>query len=188
MTKIIYIHGFKGSYQSDKVQYLKDAFPDADVYGFPVPEKAQDAYLEIDKQLMDAFATDSDVILVGTSLGGFWAQFFANKYALKSVIINVCVAPHISLAEFVGTERAEGWTTADADAYYSFFQHQRAPEYPCVVLLEEGDELFESKFTATLYPTAKVHLLPGGNHRFTNYPKMVEAVQQLKNNEILPIT
>lgn len=188
MTKIIYIHGFKGSYQSDKVQYLKDAFPDADVYGFPVPEKAQEAYLEIDNQLMDAFAVDSDVILVGTSLGGFWAQYFANKYALKSVLINVCQVPYVSLKLLTNTDRAGDFAEKDAEAYEAFC-NDFFPQYPCVVLLEEGDELFNSKLTAELYKNhAKVELLPGGNHRFTNYPKMVEAVQQLRNNEVLPIT
>jgi predicted esterase YcpF (UPF0227 family) len=184
MTEIMYIHGFKGNHQSDKVQALHNAFPDCTVTSFPIPEKASEAFHTIWGQIINS--KSADIILVGTSLGAFWAHYFADRFILKSVLMNPCIDPANQLLDLVGTPRAVGFTAEDAEEYADYKIDLTQPHYQRTVLLEEGDEIFSSRVTAEIYKDiAKVVMIPGGNHRFTSYDRMVQEVRELKNQEIL---
>jgi hypothetical protein len=43
-----------------------------------------------------------DVILVGTSMGGFWANWAAARKGLKAVIINPAITPRKTLTKSIG--------------------------------------------------------------------------------------
>ena len=56
--------------------------------------------------LFDEFSLNKDenVYLIGSSLGGFYSLYLANKYDLKAVLINPAVNPAGSLDRYEGVD------------------------------------------------------------------------------------
>lgn len=98
----IYFHGFGSSAQSDKVDRLKNS--GYDVYSFDIdPDPAisiPKLIGEIDKVLVEAHPDNVDLVMIGTSLGGWYASKIADLYHAKAIIINPCYDPKIFLKKY----------------------------------------------------------------------------------------
>lgn len=88
--KVIYFHGWKSSPNSDKVKYLSEFF---DVISPAIPEDYNTALSELDELVK----LHPDAILVGTSLGGYWANTMAQRWMMTSCIINPSCQPNKTL-------------------------------------------------------------------------------------------
>ena len=89
---IIYFHGYASSPTSDKVTELRKHF--SEVHAFPIdvdPDKSL-PYLEdeIDHVFASTINSDKPLIFVGTSLGAWYAGYFAKLYHAPAVLINPC--------------------------------------------------------------------------------------------------
>ena len=91
---MIYIHGFRSSPMTEKGQVFKRIFPGITLATYDTLHP-DIGYQQLDRIIHDALATRP--ILIGSSLGGFWAYQFAKKYALKCVLLNPCMAPEKTL-------------------------------------------------------------------------------------------
>ena len=70
MAKIIYIHGFRSTGDSEKAKQLKAAFPNHTVVAPNLSASPKQAI----QQLHNIISSDiQSTIVVGTSLGGFYA-------------------------------------------------------------------------------------------------------------------
>src|SRR5205823_9137840 len=83
---ILYLHGFNSSPHSHKAQVMGGYMAErglAAQFACPaLPPLACDAIHEIEK-----FALDRRVCLLGSSLGGFYATYLADKHGAKAVLI-----------------------------------------------------------------------------------------------------
>ena len=100
MTTIIYLHGFASVGNSAKSQAISAAFPDTTVIAPDLPVDP-DQVIEIVTGLVDdALKTHPralPLIFVGTSLGGFWANYFAHQYHARAVLVNPSLQPSQTL-------------------------------------------------------------------------------------------
>jgi len=87
--KYVYLHGFNSAYDpvAVKVQALR-AIGEAE----GVTYNTSNAYPRIFAELSEQIPRD-EVVLVGTSLGGFWAAEMAKHFGMPSVIINPAIEP-----------------------------------------------------------------------------------------------
>ena len=92
MKFIVYFHGYGSSPKSDKVDRIKSILPDSEVYAFPID-------INHDVASPD-FYTESETIFIGTSLGAWWAAKMADKFGVRSVLINPCYDPVSSLEKY----------------------------------------------------------------------------------------
>ena len=102
--KIIYLHGFNSDENSNTVISLKKIFNDliGISYDYIIPDLAHEKI----KNTIDAvLKIDKEIILVGTSLGAFWANYFAQKYLLKCVLVNPSLYPWVSLTRCIGVNK-----------------------------------------------------------------------------------
>lgn len=189
MATIIYLHGFGSNNQTEKVGFLKEAFPGHRVVAPNIPARAMEAYLTIDKFIeAELERTAGQVILVGTSLGGFWARMFAAKSNLDSVVMNPSLNPVVTLKRYAGGKnncRVEGWTEADAEAYAQL-PVQLVNKCRGTILLEEGDEILDSFATFNKYEhTDETILIPGGEHRFVNLDILQEKIREIVGDAVV---
>lgn len=100
MATIIYLHGFASVGNSAKSQAIRAAFPDTTVIAPDLPVDP-DQVIEIVTGLVDdALKTHPQalpLIFVGTSLGGFWANYFAHQYHARAVLVNPSLMPSDTL-------------------------------------------------------------------------------------------
>ena len=83
----IYIHGFGGSGEGVKAKLFREYFKDKKE-GFIAPSLSYIPELVIKtlEELIESY--NSDVTLIGSSLGGYYAIYLSQKYSLKTVLLN----------------------------------------------------------------------------------------------------
>jgi predicted esterase YcpF (UPF0227 family) len=101
---IIYIHGFKSSGDNDKSNELKKYFskygPKVNIISPTLSANPKEAVNTLSSIIK---STKGNVIVVGTSLGGFYALYCAARFDVPAFVINPSLEPHKSLSKDVGS-------------------------------------------------------------------------------------
>jgi hypothetical protein len=129
--QILYIHGYNGSPNGQKVEMIKLAYPKAKVIALQHDSIPAHVF-----GLLDPIASNLDIledVIIGNSLGGFWANFFSLRYQLPSLLINPVVSPVTTLHR-LGCDFARDYAT-----YEQLIKLDKIS--PRSVLLAEDDEV-----------------------------------------------
>jgi predicted esterase YcpF (UPF0227 family) len=125
-------------------------------------------------------------MLIGSSLGGFWACQFARKYALKCVLLNPCMHPEVTLKHYI--DRVENMYTGEQGDMHENdllkYEQYRLGGKPaqCVVLHEKGDELIPyQESVANFEGKAKLLLIEGGSHSFEHLDIAIREIEALRS-------
>jgi predicted esterase YcpF (UPF0227 family) len=101
--KIIYLHGFASAGNGAKAQALGARFGAAAVVSPDLPIDPREV-----RQLVDGIIRanrDVPLLLVGTSLGGFYASYFSQRWNLPCVLVNPSVFPSQTVGRRVGVHK-----------------------------------------------------------------------------------
>lgn len=96
MATILYLHGFASAGAGPKVDALREAFPDHAVLAPDIPTDLVQAQALLDGVVRKI--TSYPVIAVGTSLGGFWANYLAQVYDMPAILVNPSTEPAVTMA------------------------------------------------------------------------------------------
>ncbi len=157
--KILYIHGYNGTPHGEKYDRLRQCFPEAEILA-PQHDNIPSHVFH----LLDGIASGLDPLndlIVGTSLGGFWANFFSLRYGVRAVLLNPVVSP---------VKRLNFRDCSYAADYAAFEQrddsHQRPPT---IVLLAEDDDVLPYREAFDHFSAAcDVRILRSGGHRLND--------------------
>ena len=169
----IYFHGYGSNCDTPKVQQLKSAFPKDTVHAFniDVDPRISIPHLQkcIDNILLTDPNSDEKLVLVGTSLGAWYASRIGKLYAARRIMINPAMSPSTSLKRYgVSDEICSQYDElVDADGTY---------------ILAEGDEVFDSLQTLNEVESigGKVLMVPGHDHRFAGQI-FIDSVKKILN-------
>ncbi len=178
---ILYLHGFCSSPASWKSRLLGDEMARRGLGEHfvcpslsPVPAQAM---ADVSRLIE---AANGQVTLVGSSLGGHYANHLAEKYGLNAVVINPAVVARLDLNLFLGEHAnfhsGERFTfTAEHAAQ---LLEQVAPPTPprYWVMLEEGDEVLDWRQARDFYADCRQTVLPQGDHSFTRFPQFISQI------------
>jgi hypothetical protein len=184
-NSLIYLPGFNSGPQSEKSAQLKLQFPQLAVASYD-SWNPDNGYRQIDALFRPDL--DKNLVLIGSSLGGFWAYQFAKKYGLKCVLLNPCMSPEITLKPFIGAvenmySKKKGVLKPEYLLRYSVYRFSGGAQ--CTVLHEKGDELIPYRESVENFAgQAKLVLLEGGSHRFVNVQRAIEEIKALQSAPI----
>ena len=176
---ILYIHGFASCGDSSKSRLLKQAFGAHNLLAPDIPVEP-DAAMAFLSSLMER----GDItLLVGSSLGGFYATALSARYGIGAVLINPSCHPFQTLVPHVGTNTF--WCSGESFEWKSGYLLQlarmaetmRLPDSEVLVLLQTGDEVLDWRVAAEVYREYEVVVEEGGNHRFENLGEYVERIR-----------
>ncbi len=179
---ILYLHGFASCGDSNKTKVLKTYFGEKEVLAPDLPVNPHKALSVARKIIIDH---DIDLI-IGSSLGGFYASNLTETMGVKSVLINPSVQPFITLAPFVGTNQywCSGedfeFTKEDLSALFEYAIGAPADPKRYLLLLQTGDEVLEYKKALEKYKDSKCIVEEGGNHRFENLEIYLEEIKEFR--------
>lgn len=183
MSAILYVHGFASDGNSQKVAALKEAFPEREVMAPKFSHRAQETAAKLLQVIDDLLARHhGDVILVGTSMGGFWANWAAARKGLRAVVINPAITPSTTLAIGIGQViDGEAWTQSDCDAYKSVEADiELKDRAPYVVLPARNDDFIPYEPTVRMFEgKAQIVQYADGGHRFDKYDEICRHVRQI---------
>ncbi len=181
---LLYIHGFNSSARSGKAVEL-GAWLDqrglGEAYICPdLPHRPGEAIRLLDDLIA---SSRSPVKLIGSSLGGFYATFLAEKHGLKAILVNPCVSCHRKLAEMVGQVQ-KNWHSGEE---YLFTAEHVAELSACAVaaitrperyllLAETGDSVLDYREAVGYYTGAQQIVLAGGDHGFSRFTDYIPAI------------
>ena len=183
MDRILYIHGFASCGDSTKTRLLKQYFGSEKVLSPDVPVVPDEA-LAFLKGVIEENAIR---LLVGSSLGGFYATKLAAEYGIDAVLINPSVHPYRTLAAYVGTNHF--WCSGEPFEWKREYLHQLAriaqalalPQSRLLVLLQTGDELLDYRIAQDVYRDYDVVVEEGGNHRFENLEEHLDRIGRFRS-------
>ncbi len=167
---ILYIHGFGSCGDSNKTRLLKVHFGEDKVLAPDVPVAPEEAMAFLDKLIKEHDIS----MLIGSSLGGFYATALSNTFDINAVLINPSCHPYRTLAPYVGENRY--WCNDETFEWKGEYLMQLAriaetmqlPGTELMVLLQTDDEVLDYKIAAEIYKEYLVIIEEGGNHRFEN--------------------
>ena len=116
--------------------------------------------------------------MAGSSLGGFYATWLAEKYDLRAVLINPAVVAPISLEKYLGPQ-TNLYTHEPFEFTLEHVAQLRALEVPRItpsrylLMVETGDEVLDYRQAVARYAGCRQIVLPGGDHSFTRFPEML---------------
>lgn len=180
---ILYLHGFASCGNSTKTKLLKDYFGKENVVAPDLPVDTVEA-ISLIKRLI--FEHDVDM-LIGSSLGGFYASFFCELYGLKTVLINPSTQPFVTLAPYVGINHywcsgeAFDFTRDHLNALFEFSVGQLKDPKHYLVLLQTGDEVLDYKKAQDKYEGTALFIEQGGNHRFENLDEHLKRIKEFRD-------
>lgn len=178
---LIYIHGYNSSPESSKAQLLKaklealgrgEEFIAPALSHSPAQAAAQ----------LDALATGNPgATLVGSSLGGYYATYIAEKHGLKAVLLNPAVRPYELLAQHIGRQRNfhtndEYDFTAQHVAELRALEVDRIDPGRYLLIAATGDEVLDYRAAVARYRGCRQTVIDGGNHGLSDFGNHVGAV------------
>jgi predicted esterase YcpF (UPF0227 family) len=174
---ILYLHGFCSSPQSWKARALADALAQrglGDRLFCPFLSYVPDeAIAQAEAIIAQA---PGPLTVVGSSLGGFYATWLAEKHDLPAVLINPAVIAPISLEKHLGVQ-SNLHTGETFELTVEHIRQLRALEVPRITssrylsMVETGDEVLDYREAVKRYAGCRQIVLEGGDHSFTRFPE-----------------
>lgn len=177
---ILYIHGFNSSPASAKARQLFGAMTGLGLATrLQVPELHHHPRQAL-AQLEAAIAELGRPLLVGSSLGGYYATFLAERYGLKALLLNPAVAPHRLLAgDYLGPQTnpysGERWLLTEDHGRALAELEVPPPRDPdrYQVWLQRGDQTLDYRRAEAYYRGCTLQIQAGGDHRFQGFAERI---------------
>ncbi len=185
---IVYLHGFNSGATSGKATWLRQNLPDITVLSPTYPSHKADEAPEFLRNYLARVRTqhpqDKKLLLVGSSLGGFWARHLAAELGAGMALINPAMHPETDLLDVVGPNKNEATgeeyvLTAEQVKALARCKHSHCDsKVPTLVLLDEADDVLDYRAAQDYYRgCGKIIVYPGGSHRFDH---MAEALPEIR--------
>ena len=171
--RVIYIHGFNSSDKSHKAVRFGELMAHYDV-DYRVPRLNHEPLQAIIK--LEQLLTPNTVLL-GSSLGGFYATYLSQRYKIPAVVINPAVAPYNLLEPLLGLNY-----NPYQDYHYELNNsHMNALKaltidkikHPKLLYLfqQTGDEVLNFQHAVNYYSQCKQCVEFGGDHSYTGFER-----------------
>lgn len=174
-STIVYIHGYGSSPASDTAVKFKNEFKNEN---FVCPHINHDLDPYTTKKQLDSLATTlkdhDDVVVVGSSMGGFWADYLAVTHGFKTILINPALRPSVTMQRFNAPDK--------------YIQHYKELE----TLVKPHSRHFIVTFYASddeIIPIEHIHqhykkpiILKGETHRLSSMTPVFNMVKKMIGN------
>ena len=180
---LIYLHGFNSSPDSRKAQRLKqymDAHGLGDQYCCPaLPVSGMRAAALIEEEI--ARHPRESITLIGSSLGGFYATYLAERHDLRAVLLNPAIFPHEDLRSYLGVQR-NLYTLKPYELTEEHLRQWDKLYLPTIhpqrylLLVETGDEVLDYRQALEKYKGARQIVIEGGDHSLQSFPEHIPLI------------
>lgn len=189
----IYIHGFNSSPSSVKARllsaYLKTH---ADQGRCVVPALSHwptEAIAQIEALI--AAEQGKPVVLVGSSLGGFYSLYLTEKHSnCTSVLVNPAIYPYRLLAEWLGdnhniyTHEAYTLTRDHLHQLEALAVGELSDPSRYLLLSQTADETLDYREGVEFLQGAPQFIQPGGSHGFDRFEDLIPSIIRFGHGQI----
>jgi predicted esterase YcpF (UPF0227 family) len=187
---ILYLHGFRSSPKSFKARVLQQALTQAgrahELICPQLPASPKEAMALA--LLLAGRHAPHNLSIIGSSLGGFYATWLAERLDVPAVLLNPSVNPLKNLEHHVGVTTA--WHSDEPFEFRREYIDELAalrvekitkPERYFLVAAT-GDEVLDYRDMVAHYAGAKQHVIEGSDHAISEFPQYVDEVLAFCSN------
>ncbi|MGD8587468.1 MAG: YqiA/YcfP family alpha/beta fold hydrolase [Chromatiales bacterium] len=189
---IVYLHGLSSAGSSHKASVLRERLAPIPLVSptYPAHLAAQavhDLSRELARWTAETAALKQPLVLVGSSMGGFYGQFLARRFPIDHlVMINPALRPWKLLKQVVGwhynqpLDQRYFLSSEMVEATRPFRVASVCDGVPTTLLLDQGDELIDWRIAAAIYrDCGELHCFEGGSHAFEHLDEAVEMLARI---------
>jgi hypothetical protein len=188
VSAIVYLHGFRSSPASAKASALGRAIDELPATVRPrhrVPALDHDparAIAQVLALVRDESVDAADLTFVGSSLGGFYATYLAERLGARAVLVNPAMRPFDDLRPYVGvqTNLYTGEAFVVTPAHFDALAALRVPAITrperYFLLVQTGDELLDYREAVAHFRGAWQYVEGGGDHGFQRFEAQIPAI------------
>ena len=187
ILQVVYLHGFRSSPNSSKAKLTGAAIQAKITAGAawqwfcpqlpPSPQGAIDLVLN---HLQNA--KPAQVVIIGSSLGGFYANWLAEHIGCRAVVLNPAVYAARELAPYVGqltqydSNEPFDFKAAYIDELKALQINQISMPERYFLMAAKGDELLDWHEMVRFYTNAHQLVLEGSDHGLSEYSRYLPQV------------
>ena len=184
-THLLYLHGFRSSPQSFKAQRMARAVaaPQRPPHWCcpQLPPSPAQAIAGLRHTVADW--PRARMAVLGSSLGGFYAQLLASELGCPVVLLNPAVHPARDLAAHIGEHPA--WHDPGQRVHFEpgFVDELRTLEAaprphrpPTLAVIAKGDDVLDWREMLAAYGHDRVRLLEGSDHALSDFEALLPEV------------
>lgn len=191
---IIYLHGFKSSALSAKGLLLKQYCEQHSHFQVHLPDLNLPP-LQVLNVVSKLIRQVDYPVLVGSSLGGFYAIQLAAQYAIPTVLINPAMRPWHLFRQLFAAEQmpytvTDQWSLDESQlndlAQLAVLSVPHAAQI--LVLLQQGDEILDAQDARTFFSQSSacstIICETQGNHGMDDFAEKIPMVLQFLSDKI----
>lgn len=189
---MLYLHGFRSSPESSKAQMLAQkmqARGQLDRWSCPALPASPAEALALGKKLAQDLMTKhhadaSELTVVGSSLGGFYAVTLAEQLGCRAVALNPAVYAPRDLASQVGehtqyhTDEPFIFLPEHVDELSAMAAKQITRPERYLLIAATGDEVLDWQEMHTYFEGAQQIIIDGDNHGLSSFEDHINTVLQ----------
>ena len=181
---ILYIHGFNSSAQSHKaqqlLQWMRAKGLENDIMIPSLSSVPTEAMAEL--EALAASQKKNTLAFIGSSLGGYYATWLAQRYQSPAVLINPAVKPYDLLSDYLG-RNVNHYSGEEYELRSEHIDELKALEVVSLdhaeqflVMLQTGDEVLDYTQACEKYAGSEMIVETGGDHSFSGFERHFDRI------------
>ena len=187
---ILYFHGFASSSDSNKAKiirsYISKISSNTKIIIPDLNNNFQKAISQIELLIKN---NNKPISFIGSSLGGYFAAYFADIYNAKAILVNPAIPPLRGFDDYLGENKnystGEKFNIKKEDI--KFLRGLSKKEYlnkeNTLILMESGDEVLPYKETSEYFKGCYIDIVFGGSHSYESMQTKLKKISDFLNIE-----
>jgi predicted esterase YcpF (UPF0227 family) len=181
---ILYLHGFRSSPNSRKAQYLLALMRARGLAGdYLCPQLPASPRAAAEIALVAAQLEPTErLALIGSSLGGYYATWVAERLGCRAVLLNPAIRPYEDLKAYLGRQSVF-YSNASIDMKPEYLDELLALDVPTITRPERyfliaatGDQVIDWRTMADRYPDCRKRVIEGSDHELSDFAQYADEV------------
>jgi len=174
---ILYLHGFRSSPHSRKAQHLLALMRARGLEGdYLCPQLPASPRAAAEIALVAAQLEPTEQLaLIGSSLGGYYATWVAERLGCRAVLLNPAIRPYDDLKSHLGRQSVF-YSNGSIDMKPEYLDELLALEVPRITRPERyfliaatGDQVIDWRTMVDRYPGCRQRVIEGSDHELSDF-------------------
>lgn len=187
---IIYLHGFGSNGNAFKARLIRRLYPEVPLFSPDLPREPEEALRRV-TDYIEALPDRKKCLLIGSSLGGFYALHVNTALNIPAILLNPTIQPERDIKRRMESDedfQRSLHSEEDAEVLEQLMRLYYPPESlkadNLTVHLNRDDEILDYRIAEDYFRNtpAKLVIHPSGGHVFLNFTKILPDIIEYYHN------